>query len=183
MIASEAFQKLMEGNKRYIASGKYSGDVSEETRILTAREGQHPYAVILCCSDSREIPEAIFSAGIGDLFVIRVAGNVIGKHELGSIEYAAGHLGCPLVLVLGHDHCGAVGAALHREADGDILSIIDEILEAAGNETDEFKASCLNVKNSVKKIKENAAVRRLIEKGLEIRGAIYRLERGAVELL
>lgn len=183
MISSEALQKLIEGNKRYIESGKYSGDVSEETRILTAREGQHPYAVILCCSDSREIPEAIFSAGIGDLFVIRVAGNVIGKHELGSIEYAAGHLGCPLVLILGHDHCGAVGAALHREADGDILSITDEILEAAGNETDEFKVSCLNVKNSVKKIKENAAVRRLIEKGLEIRGAIYRLESGAVELL
>ena len=183
MTASEALEKLTEGNKHYIESGKYTGDVSAKIRMITARSGQHPYAIILCCSDSREIPEAIFSAGIGDLFVLRVAGNVIGKHELGSIEYAAGHLGCPLVLVLGHDHCGAVGAALLHEGGDDINSITDDILEAVGDEKDEYKASCLNVQNSVRKIKENPAVQKLIEKGLEVRGAIYRLESGKAELL
>ena len=183
MTASEAIEKLIEGNRRFIESGKYTGDVSEKIRMITARGGQHPYAVILCCSDSREIPEAIFSAGIGELFVIRVAGNVVGRHELGSIEYAAGHLGSRLILVLGHDHCGAVGAALLHESEDEITSITDEILEAVGGEKDEYKASCLNVQNSVRKIKENAAVRRLAEKGVEIRGAIYRLESGEVEFL
>lgn len=183
MTASEAFEKLMEGNRRYVEAGKYTGDVSEKVRVLTAREGQHPYAVVLCCSDSREIPEAIFSAGIGDLFVIRVAGNVVGTHQLGSVEYAAGHLGCRLVLVLGHDHCGAVGAALQHEAEDEILSITDEIQKAVGGETDEYTASCLNVKNSVRRIAENAAMKRLEEMGVEVRGAIYRLESGKVELL
>ena len=183
MTAAEALEKLIEGNRHYIESGKYTGDVSEKIRMITARAGQHPYAVILCCSDSREIPEAIFSAGIGDLFVIRVAGNVVGKHQLGSIEYAAGHLGCQLVLVLGHDHCGAVGAAILHESEDDITSITDEILEAVGNEKDEYRASCLNVQNGINKIKNNAAFRRLEEKGVEIKGAIYRLESGKVELL
>ena len=75
--------------------------------MISAAEGQKPYAIVISCSDSRVIPEAIFSAGIGDLFVIRVVGNVLDNHQLGSIEYAAEHLGVKLIVMLGHTGCGA----------------------------------------------------------------------------
>lgn len=111
LTALNALERLKEGNKIYINSEKGAGDVSPQKRLFTSKNGQNPYAVIVSCSDSRVIPECIFSAGIGDLFVIRVAGNVIDNHQLGSIEYAVGHLGCNLVVVLGYTMCGAVGAA------------------------------------------------------------------------
>lgn len=183
LSAMQAKEKLMEGNRIFLTASRNPGDVSPEIRKKTAAEGQFPYAIILSCSDSREIPEAIFSAGIGELFVIRVAGNVVNAHQLGSIEYAADHLGCKLVVVLGHDHCGAVDAAMHHVADGHIKSILDEVQTAIGDETDEFKASCLNVLHSVKIIKENTDMRLLEEKGLEVLGAIYHIETGEVEFL
>ena len=102
----DALERLKAGNRLYLAEGKNA------LRERTAKEGQHPYAIVVCCSDSRVIPERIFSVDIGDLFVIRVAGNVLDRHQLGSIEYAAEHLHCPLVLILGHTGCGAVAAAL-----------------------------------------------------------------------
>ena len=104
--AEEALEKLKNGNARYLNLEKNEGNISAEIRKKTCMEGQRPYAVIITCSDSRVIPESIFNAGLGELFVIRVAGNVIDNHQLGSIEYAAGHLGCPLILVMGHNHCG-----------------------------------------------------------------------------
>ncbi len=104
--ANEAVSKLKKGNLNYISANRNDGDVSSAVRLKTCVEGQKPYAIIITCSDSRVIPESIFSAGIGDLFVIRVAGNVIDNHQLGSIEYAAEHLGCRLILVMGHNHCG-----------------------------------------------------------------------------
>lgn len=181
--AQEAMEKLIEGNRIYLNAEQNPGDISPSIRERTAREGQHPYAIILCCSDSREIPEAIFSAGIGELFVIRVAGNVVDSHQLGSIEYAADHLGCRLVLVLGHDHCGAVDAAIHHEPAGNVKSIIDEIRTAIREETDEYKASCLNILQSVKRIREADTIRSLEEKGLRVAGAIYRIQSGRVEFL
>ncbi|MBP5291415.1 MAG: carbonic anhydrase [Lachnospiraceae bacterium] len=111
MNAAEALEKLKEGNRRYV-EGAEAIDISASAREDKVINGQHPYAVVVACSDSRVIPEAIFNAGIGDLFVIRVAGNVIDPHQLGSVEYATSHLHCPLVLVLGHRNCGAVAAAL-----------------------------------------------------------------------
>ena len=92
-------------------------------RKFTYEHGQHPHAIIVTCSDSRVIPETIFSAGLGELFVIRVAGNVIDDHQLGSIEYAAGHLGSPVVVVLGHTHCGAVDAAINSDPEGYIRCV------------------------------------------------------------
>ena len=108
MTADEAIEKLKSGNMRYLLMNSNSGNVSAALRKFTYEHGQHPHAIIVTCSDSRVIPETIFSAGLGELFVIRVAGNVIDDHQLGSIEYAAGHLGSPVVVVLGHTHCGAV---------------------------------------------------------------------------
>ena len=179
--AEEALEKLIAGNKKYMNALTNSGDISPARREDTALNGQHPYAIILCCSDSREIPEAIFSAGIGELFVIRVAGNVVDYHQLGSIEYAADHLGCKLIVVMGHDHCGAVEAAIHHDPDGHIKYITDDICEAIGDETDEYKASCMNVRHSVAIIEENTDIRLLEESGLVVKGALYHIEDGHVD--
>ena len=100
--AKEARQRLIEGNMKYLSADTAFGDVSPAIRRDTAQNGQHPYAIVITCSDSRVIPESIFSASIGELFVVRVAGNVIDDHQLGSIEYAADHLGTKLIVVLGH---------------------------------------------------------------------------------
>lgn len=175
ITASNALEKLKEGNKVYINSVIGMGDISPERRLYTSKNGQKPYAVIVSCSDSRVIPESIFSAGIGDLFVIRVAGNVIDNIQLGSIEYATEHLGCKLVVVLGHTGCGAVSAAVNQN-DGFVKFITEEIKRAVGDERDTVKASILNVKQSVAKIEKllNMA-------DVEVSGALYHTESGVVD--
>ena len=177
MTADEARKMLIEGNRKYVKGRTASLDASEVV-LKESVHGQKPYATIITCSDSRVIPEAIFSAGIGALFVIRVAGNVIDTNQLGSIEYAAEHLGTGLVVVLGHNHCGAVDAALHHENGGYIKSITDVILKAVGNEEDEMKACCLNVANSCRVIESSLDI-----PSLKVIGAIYHLESGEVEFL
>ena len=174
--ASAALERLKAGNKIYITATKGTGDISPEIRLHTSKYGQKPYAVIVSCSDSRVIPEYVFSAGLGELFVVRVAGNVIDNHQLGSIEYAAEHLGCKLVVVLGHTQCGAVGAA-SKQNGGFVGFITEEIRRAIGDEADAVKASILNVKHSVSKI-ENLL--KGID-GLKITGALYNTESGAVD--
>lgn len=179
--ANEALNKLIKGNKKYIGSKTSLGNISPEIRTETLENGQHPYAIIVSCSDSRVIPESIFSAGIGELFVIRVAGNVIDDHQLGSIEYAAEHLGAKLIVVLGHNHCGAVDAAINHDPEGYIKFITDEIKIAIGDETDDYKACCLNVKHSIKMIESSFEIHREEEHGLKVIGALYHLEDGSVE--
>lgn len=174
--ALNALERLKEGNKNYLSAVCGVGDVSPEKRLYTSRNGQKPYAVIVSCSDSRVIPESIFSAGIGDLFVIRVAGNVMDNHQLGSIEYAVEHLSCKLVVVLGHTGCGAVSAAA-GENSGYVKFITDEIRRAVGLETDAVKASILNIKQSVTKI-ENLLGK---SEGLLVTGALYHTDSGVVD--
>ena len=183
MNAREAFQRLKDGHQLYLAAKTAGGDVSPALREKTCAEGQHPFAIVVTCSDSRVMPEAIFSAGIGDLFVIRVAGNVIDDHQLGSIEYAAGHLGSRLVVVLGHNHCGAVDAAINHDPEGYIKFITDEIRLAIGSEQDDYRACCLNVRHSVRRIEESLDIRREEEHGLQVIGALYHLRTGEVEFL
>lgn len=184
LCANEALEKLKAGNARYLVSETAVGEVSPSVRRQTLTEGQHPYAIVICCSDSRVIPEAIFSAGIGDLFVIRVAGNVIDNHQLGSIEYAADHLGCKLIVVLGHDHCGAVDAALNHRPNGYIKYITDEILLAVGDEQDPDAACRLNALHSVKQIEENLDIQKMEdEQGLRTVAAVYHIGTGEVEFL
>ncbi len=178
----EALARLKAGNETYLQAKTNEGDVSPEIREKTAREGQFPYAIILACSDSRVIPEAVFSAGIGELFVIRVAGNVIDNHQLGSIEYAASHLGTRLVVVLGHTHCGAVGAAIHHEKGGYIGSIVEEIEQAIGTETDDEKASILNARYNADQIR-NAFIHDFKNNGVEVVPAVYEVDTGRVEFL
>lgn len=179
----EAKELLVKGNEKYVNALQGIGDVSPQARERTLTGGQHPYAIIISCADSRVIPEAIFSAGIGDLFVIRVAGNVIDNHQLGSIEYAAGHLGAGLVVVLGHNHCGAVDAAMNHNPEGYIKFITDEIVKAVGDEKNEYRACCLNALNSKALIESSLEIREDEKQGLKVVAAIYHLETGAVDFL
>lgn len=181
LSAEEALNQLKDGNRAYLNSQTAGGDISPEKRRDTCENGQHPYAVIITCSDARVIPEGIFSAGIGDLFVIRVAGNVMDDHQLGSVEYAASHLGVKLIVVMGHTHCGAVNAAIHHDPDGYIKFITDEIRLAVGGETDEETACRLNVRRSISVIENSLAIHREEAHGLKVVGALYRLETGTVE--
>ena len=176
--------KLKIGNDEYLQRESHEGDISPAIRKSTAEEGQHPYAIVITCSDSRVIPEAIFSAGIGELFVIRVAGNVLDNHQLGSIEYAFSHLDANLIVMLGHTKCGAVGAAIHSHGESDryIKYIIDDISEAIGPERDDYKATVLNVRHGVNIIKKAFHDHPEIESGeLDIVGAVYDIETGKVE--
>lgn len=182
LSAEEALTKLQEGNAHYLMALTNDGDISPVIREKTAREGQFPYAIILACSDSRVIPEAIFSTGIGELFVIRVAGNVIDDHQLGSIEYAANHLGTRLVVILGHTHCGAVGAAIHHEKDGYIGSIVEEIEQAIGSETDDEKAAILNARHNADLV-SSAFAHDFASSGVKVIPAVYEVDTGKVVFL
>ena len=176
VFTSNALEKLKEGNIKFLNSKTSLGDISLEKRQYTSENGQRPYAVIISCSDSRVIPESIFSAGLGELFVVRVAGNVIDNFQLGSIEYAVENLGCRLVVVLGHTGCGAVKAAAH-ENKGFVSYITEEIKLAIGEETDPIKASILNIKRGVEKINKQLDN----TDGLQIVGAIYHTDSGIVD--
>jgi carbonic anhydrase len=182
--ADTALEKLKEGNKKYVEGTHASMEISRVLRRHFKENGQHPYAIIISCSDSRVVPEAIFSARIGDLFVIRVAGNVIDSHQLGSIEYAAEHLGTGLVVVLGHTDCGAVGAVLSGHGGGYIDYIAKDIAEAIGEEKDPYRATCLNVEHCCKTIENSLQIRKDEEEyGLRVMGAVYDIESGEVSFI
>ena len=180
--AQSILDYLEQQNEIYVQTGKNNGDLSEGKRADTAKNGQHPYAVIVTCSDSRVPVEHIFNAGIGELFVIRTAGNVIGDHALGSVEYGAEHLGAKLVIVLGHTHCGAVDAALNGGAHGAIATITDEIKTCLPAECDPREAEKLNVENSISRIMDSEMIAKLTHAGETlVVGAIYDIESGTVE--
>ncbi len=160
------------------------GDDSPAKKQYLATHGQHPYAVIITCSDSRVPPEHIFHAGVGELFVIRTAGNVVGEYELGSIEYGAEHLGAKVVLVLGHTGCGAVDAALHSTPHGFIKKITDEILGHLPKNCSCREAEIANVKHAIERIKESEEMAHLVKEGeVLVVGAIYDIATGAVKLI
>ena len=187
-----ALQQLMEGNLRYAQGNASHPHQSLEQRAELV-SGQHPFAVILGCSDSRIPPELIFDQGLGDVFVIRTAGEVVDNASLASIEYAVDHLGVPLVMVLGHDSCGAVTAAVQGgEAEGHLGSLMDFIRPAveqareAGEGSDLLNGSINNnVFNIVEALKSSQPVlSEKVEAGeLMILGARYRLDSGLVEIL
>src|SRR3954469_9890234 len=128
--ADAALAKLKEGNARFSTSKVSEGKPNASKRQETA-ESQHPFAIVLACADSRTAPELIFDANIGDLFVVRTAGNLVDEHALGSIEYAVAHLGTRLIVVVGHERCGAVIAAVARgTAPSHVQSLVRDIQPA-----------------------------------------------------
>lgn len=188
--AAAALTRLMQGNQRYVAMNLMRPNQTMERRLQVS-QAQHPSAIVLTCADSRVPPELVFDQGLGDLFVVRVAGNVLDDHVAGSIEYAAEHLGAPLVLVLGHERCGAVEAAVHGgEAPGKIQSLIEAIrpaVKAAQQQPGDLLDNSVkeNAKRVVQQLEHaDPLLSHLIEAGkLEIVGARYDLDSGKVELL
>ena len=168
--------RLVTGNLAYRENG------AVKLKLCGTKDAQHPYAIVICCSDSRVIPEQIFSATIGDLFVIRVAGNVLDNHQLGSIEYAASHLGCKLIVMLGHTGCGAVAAALDGHSDGFISYITDDIRQAIGDEKDPTVACRLNVEQGVERIRKEFELHPDVS-NVDVCGAVYDIEDGSVAWL
>ncbi|MGB9616905.1 MAG: carbonic anhydrase [Desulfomonilaceae bacterium] len=131
MSPDEAMALLSEGNARYVKSQAQRPNQGPDRRNATAIKGQQPFATILSCSDSRVPTEVVFDRGVGDIFVIRVAGNVANADQIGSIEYAVAHLGSPLLVVLGHTKCGAVEAVTHGASlQGNIIPIARAICPA-----------------------------------------------------
>ncbi len=183
ITAGKSLDLLMEGNNKYLNAKYNSADISINKRENTFTFGQHPFAIIVTCSDSRVIPEAIFTKGIGELFVIRVAGNVLDNAGIGSVEYAAEHLGCKLVMVMGHTGCGAIASSTGDLPNGYLRTIIEEIKMATKDATKEQEKTELNVRNSVNKLKNSEEIKKLEKEGLKIIGAIYHTENGKVELL
>jgi len=186
----EAVKLLVEGNKRFVTGSFAPKDAGAARRKELSAEGQKPFAVIVGCSDSRVPPEVLFDRSLGDLFVVRVAGNVVDPVAVGSVEYAVEHLGVPLVVVMGHEKCGAVRAAVDGgEAPGSIGSIVAKIRPsvdraraagAAGKDLYERTAD-ENIKATVSALKESPVIKHFIEEGrLAVTGAKYRLESGEV---
>jgi len=191
VFSNERFvQRLLEGNKRF-ADGKPSHPNQTFERREHEAKGQHPFAVVVSCSDSRVPPEIIFDQGIGDLFVVRVAGNILDDAGLGSIEYAAEHLHVSLIMVLGHERCGAVEAAVKGgEAPGHIKSLVEAlrpVVENAKGRPGDLAENAMrtNVKMVVDHLKESKPIlEHLVHKGtLSVIGARYDLDDGRVTLI
>jgi carbonic anhydrase len=184
----------MDGNKKFVSGSVTQPDLSDARRKeLTG--GQRPVAIVVTCSDSRVAPEHIFNQGLGDIFVIRVAGNVLDPVALGSIEYAAEHLHTPLLVLMGHEKCGAVTAAVEAKGkpEGNIGAIVAKILPAVrkaklqGGGEDEIvaKAIKMNVFQSYEDMLKNSPVlKHMIAKGeLKVVESLYHLGTGEVEIL
>lgn len=186
----EALQKLMEGNKRYVEQ-KRTYPAQSLQRLTEIAYSQHPFAVILGCADSRVCAEHIFDRGLGDLFVVRVAGHILDSAVLGSIEYAAEHLGVPLILVLGHERCGAVKAALEGKPVpgqiGNLVAAINPALTKAKGQAGDLLDNAVraNVKLVVDQLKSSQPIlAELLKEGrLKIVGARYDLDSGKVETI
>ena len=192
---TEALRRLQEGNARF-AEGKtnHPHENLEWRKQLTA--GQHPFATVLACSDSRVPTELVFDQGFGDLFVVRVAGNVGGADDLGSIEYAVNHLNTSLVLVMGHEGCGAVTAALGsdssraREAAGiqTMLAHVEPSLKDVNRSLPRAEQVHLgveaNVRRSVALLRNTHELKAKIASGaLDIVGSVYALDTGRIRIL
>ena len=193
--AQEALARLKEGNARFIA-GKARFQTVQKDVLAELTKGQQPYATILGCSDSRVPPELVFDAGFGEIFVIRVAGNVLGPSIMGTLQYAAAHLKTPLFVVLGHDHCGAVHAAIESRFHGAthksrIEVLLENILPALENLDGKQPPELLlesaveaNVRHTIRQLLDTPEARaKMSDSSMMLVGAIYDIESGTVRFL
>lgn len=197
--AREALERLRDGNRRFV-DGVQQGEIhSNQTRRIELASGQAPFGIILGCSDSRVPAEIVFDQGLGDLFVIRVAGNIVAASQIGSVEFAAERFGTPLVVVLGHSQCGAVQATveelmLPKEGQSpNLRSIVDRIRPSVETLLDTelrrdpealvARATRANVRASVNQLRHGSRLleQRIQSDGLLIVGAEYSLETGVVD--
>lgn len=184
----ERLDELIEGNLRFF-EGKRACPNASPARRREVAEGQLPAAIVVSCSDSRVPPEVLFDRGIGDIFVVRTAGNVIDDTALGSIEYAVAHLSVRLIVVMGHSRCGAVGAALGGDgAEGHIGSVTKALMPAVEDtrvrEGDAHDlASRRNVELTVEMLRSSGPILAPLGKELDIVGCYYDLDSGRIEVI
>jgi len=197
--ATEALERLKAGNQRFVSETRDSDASSHQSRRRELAAGQAPFAIILGCSDSRVPAEIVFDQGLGDLFVIRVAGNIVAPSQIGSIEFAAARYGTPLVVVLGHSQCGAVLATVEElgrrteEQSRNLRSIVDRIRPSVetlletevAHDPDALVRHAVraNIRMSVHQLRYGSALlEQMIERGtLKVVGAEYSLETGVVD--
>lgn len=188
MNSKEVIQRLKDGNGRFVAD-KLDRKLQDVERRDSLTGGQDPYAIILSCADSRVVPELAFDAGLGELFVVRVAGNVANTSSIGSIEYAVAHIGSPVIVVLGHQSCGAVTAAVGGGDNGynlnHLLSHIAPALAASDSDADVNAVVKKNAELTAEELKARSAIiRNAVADGkLEIVPAYYNLDSGKIDFL
>ena len=193
--ADDALTRLIQGNERFVAGHARFPTVQKDVLAELAK-AQQPFATIIGCSDSRVPPELVFDAGFGDLFIIRLAGNVISAEVMGTLQYAGVHLRTALFVVLGHEGCGAVQAALAAKWDGAkersrIATLLDGIIPGLPNHRDDqspeeqmHAAVEANVRWSMRQVRETPEAKaRLAEGVLKLVGAVYELKSGHVRFL
>ena len=199
--AAEALQRLKDGNQRFVAElGGGEGQSSEQRRRALATK-QEPFAIILGCSDSRVPAELVFDQGLGDLFVIRVAGNIVAPSQIGSIEFSATQHRTRLVIVLGHSQCGAILATIEelgrpvKDQSRNLRSIVDRVrpsvevlmdTEVAKNPEELIRLAVRNnIRMSVNQLRNGSEILEglINHEGLQVVGAEYSLETGVVEFL
>lgn len=183
--ADNALQKLKDGNDRFVNDKSELINVTKERRDQL-KDGQNPYAVVVSCSDSRVTPNIVFNAGLGEIFDIRLAGNVVDDDALGSIEYGVAHANAPLIVVMGHESCGAVTAAYNKytkgtAVEGNIEEIVEEIEPSINKDKTLDDAIRTNVTNVANEIKNDQIIKKLIDSGkVKVVEAYYSLD-GKVE--
>lgn len=185
----QGYELLVEGNKRFINNLKWDHDHLE--LINQTREGQYPFAVILSCMDSRASVELVFDQGLGDLFSIRIAGNIVNNDILASIEYAVKYIGSKVLMVLGHTECGAINSAKQGVTDGHITSLLKRIqpsiskamLRDGKDHLFDDNVAYANVENSLEEIlTQSEIVKEMFEKGqIGIVGGVYNIDSGEVD--
>ncbi len=196
ITAQEALERLKAGNARYISESATSDVVLDESHRTALVDGQEPFAIILGCSDSRAPAELIFDQGLGELFVIRVAGNIAAPSQIGSVEYAAAQIGTPLVVVLGHTNCGAIAATLQQlrkpeDLRSPNLKAIVHRIEPALSQLDldsndiMQQAVEVNVEATISNLNAGSEIlqSKIADGLLTIVGAVYDLQSGQVTFL
>ena len=199
MNARDALEKLRQGNARFLSNVRGAEPILSQVRRADFVHGQNPFAVVLGCSDSRVPAEIIFDQGLGDLFVIRVAGNIVAPSQIGSVEFALERFATPLVVVLGHTFCGGVGATLDVLVNGaqpgsrGLMSIVDRIRPAVepllrtelARQPDALMREAIraNVRASANQLRHGSEIieRMVADRGLAVVGAVYDLATGEVD--
>ncbi len=187
MTIQEILDRLEAGNERFVAD-KLNGELQDSSRRNKLTSGQNPFAIVLSCADSRVVPELAFDAGLGELFTVRVAGNIANTSSIASIEYAVAHLGSKVIVVMGHESCGAVTAAINGGDNGYNLNILLSQVTPAVAQAGSTDVNTVVKKNAHINAKElvnrSAIIRAAVEKGeVKIVSAYYRLSDGKVEFL
>lgn len=187
-VKDEIIKRLQDGNARFVAD-KLDGSLQDSARRSSLTSGQEPYAIILSCADSRVVPELAFDTGLGELFVVRVAGNVANTSSIASIEYAVANIGCSVLVVLGHEACGAVTAAVKGGDNGEnlnhLLAHIAPAISECGDGATIEETVRAHAKLTTKELVAQSAIvsKAVAEDKLVIVPAYYNLESGQVDFL